>query len=161
MAGGPPERQRFADIRPRSLSRFRLELIREPDERFQVKGRIEVEGLAALAHEVLRGFDREAVGAIYLDSAGRPIGYTVAYVGTLSRTAVEPRGLLVPGLLANAARLVAFHNHPGGTENPSGDDILFTRRLAEAGDTVGLAVVDHLILGEEPRFVSLRSRGLL
>jgi DNA repair protein RadC len=114
-----------------------------------------------LAHELLRGFDREAVGAVYFDGRGQAVGYTIAYIGTLTRAAVEPRGLLVPGLLANAARLVAFHNHPSGDLKPSPEDLIFTRQLAEAGEVVGLKVSDHLILGDAPRFLSLRRSGAL
>lgn len=141
-----------------SISRFRLELVREPGIGFLATRRLRIEELAELAHRILRGFDREAVGAIYLDTGGRPFGYTVAYVGTQNRAAVEPRGILVPGLLANASRLVAFHNHLSGNAEPSGNDLVFTRQLAEAGDLLGLEVADHLILADPPHFVSLRRR---
>lgn len=150
-----------ARTRVEFLSRFRLELVREPDPRFPTKDKAEVAEVAAIAHRILAGFDREAVGAVYLSGRGNPFGYVIAYVGTLNKTAVEPRGLIVPGLLANAAQLIAFHNHPSGNTEPSSDDLMFTRQLGEAAAVVGLSLKDHLILGERPDFLSMRERGLL
>ena len=79
--------------------------------------------------------------------------------GTLTRAAAEPRGILTAALLANAAGILLFHNHPSGDPSPSAEDLAFTRRMAEAGEVVGIRVVDHIIVGEAPAFVSLRQRG--
>jgi DNA repair protein RadC len=104
-------------------------------------------------------FDREAMAAVYLDVRNRLIGVHLAYVGTLNRAAVEPRGLLVAGLLCNAAGLLVGHNHPTGDPDPSAEDVLFTRRLAKAGEVVGVRLVDHLIVAGPSSWVSLRDRG--
>jgi DNA repair protein RadC len=101
----------------------------------------------------------EVMGALMLDTRHRAIGYEIAYRGTLNRAAVEPRGLLVPALLSNASGLIAFHNHPSGDPTPSAEDLAFTRRLADAGEIVGVRLLDHLIVGEAPKYISLRSRG--
>jgi DNA repair protein RadC len=53
-----------------------------------------------------------------------------------------------------------FHNHPSGSPEPSGEDLLFTRKLVEAGKVLGVEVLDHLILGAN-RFVSLKQRGMM
>jgi DNA repair protein RadC len=53
------------------------------------------------------------------------------------------------------------HNHPSGDPEPSAEDIALTRRLTSAGQLLGIEVLDHLILGEAGRFVSLRERGVL
>lgn len=89
------------------------------------------------------------------------IGYCVAYRGTLSRAAVEPRGLLVPPLLANAAGVVLFHNHPSGDPTPSAEDRALTQRTREAGELLGLRVHDHLILAPPARWRSLREMGAM
>ena len=81
------------------------------------------------------------------------------YRGTLNRAAVEPRLVLKEGLLAGAAALIVFHTHPSGDPTPSPEDLAFTRRLGEAGEVVGIRVVDHLILGGVGRWVSLAERG--
>jgi DNA repair protein RadC len=64
-------------------------------------------------------------------------------------------------LLASAAALVVAHNHPSGDPEPSAEDIALTRRLVSAGTLLGIEVLDHVILGEDGRHVSLKERGLL
>jgi DNA repair protein RadC len=54
---------------------------------------------------------------------------------------------------------VLFHTHPSGDPTPSGEDLLFTRRLADAGEVVGVRLVDHLVVGAGGRWCSLRERG--
>ena len=81
------------------------------------------------------------------------------YRGTLSRAAVDPRDILKHGLLYGASRIIVFLTHPSGVPTPSGDDLDFTRRLAEAADVIGLHLQDHLILGLGGRWVSLQARG--
>ena len=56
------------------------------------------------------------------------------------------------------SRLLSL-NHLSGDPSPSAEDLAFTRRMAEAGEVVGVRVVDHIIIGEAPAFVSLRQRG--
>lgn len=140
-------------------SRFRLMLVREEDAPYGAEPCAFPAQAAKLLHSVVVGWDREIVGALYLDTRNRTVGHTIAYIGTLSRTAAEPRGLIVPALLANAAGLIAFHNHPSGDPSPSVEDLAFTRRLAEAAETVGVRLVDHIVLGDPPAFVSLAERG--
>jgi DNA repair protein RadC len=72
---------------------------------------------------------------------------------------VDPRQLLFPALVRGAAALVVFHFHPSGDPSPSLEDLSFTRRLAEAGEAVGVRLLDHLIIGGTRRWVSLRDRG--
>lgn len=116
---------------------------------------------AQFAHQLTQGCDREVMGALFLDCRHRALGHTIAYVGTLNRASVEARGLLTPALLSNAAAIIAFHTHPSGDPSPSAEDLAFTRRLQEAGEVVGVRLIDHLILGEAPAFVSLAQRGAL
>lgn len=142
-----------------TVARYRLSLVREEGTLYSAVSCDAPEAAAALAHQILMDFDREAMGALLVDVRNRTIGYTVAYVGTLSRTAVEPRGLLVPALLANAAGVVLFHNHPSGDPSPSPEDLAFTRRVAAAAEVLGVRLLDHLVLGEAPTFLSLRRRG--
>lgn len=103
--------------------------------------------------------DQEVMGALYLDVRHRLLAVREAYRGTLSRAAVEPRALLKEGLLQGAAALVLFHTHPSGDPSPSAEDLTFTRRLAEAGELVGVRLLDHLVLGSTGAWVSLRERG--
>ena len=106
-----------------------------------------------------RSGEQEVMGALYLDTRHRLVAERELFRGTLDRAAVEPRAILKEGLLRDAAAFILFHNHPSGDPSPSAEDLLFTRRLAEAGDLVGVRLVDHLVLGGGGRWVSLRERG--
>jgi len=103
---------------------------------------------------------QEVMGALYLDTRNRLIGETELYRGTLSRAAVEPRAILKEGLLRDAAGIVLFHTHPSGDPSPSAEDLGFTRRMVEAGQLVGLHLVDHLVLGAGGAWTSLRRQGI-
>lgn len=103
--------------------------------------------------------DQEVMGSLFLDGRHRLIAEAEIYRGTLSRAAVEPRAILKRGLLVGAASVAVFHTHPSGDPAPSAEDLAFTRRLAEAGDIVGIRLLDHLILGSPTRWLSLREHG--
>lgn len=103
--------------------------------------------------------DQEVMGALFLDVKNRLIADVDLYRGTLSRTAVEPRLVLKEALARNASAFVLFHTHPSGDPAPSSDDLLFTRRLSQAAEILGVRMIDHLIVGGSGRWVSLERRG--
>jgi len=103
--------------------------------------------------------DQEVMGALFLDVRHRLLGEEEIFRGTLHRVAVEPREILKQCLLRGAGGVVLFHTHPSGDPTPSSEDLLFTRRMAEAAAVVGVELVDHLVLGTSARWVSLRERG--
>lgn len=102
---------------------------------------------------------QERLGAVYLDSKNRVIREREIYVGTLNATTVSTRDIFRFAIMDHAASIVIFHNHPSGDPAPSAEDLVFTRRVVEAGKLMGVNVLDHLILGNN-RYVSLRQRGL-
>lgn len=103
---------------------------------------------------------QERLGALYLDSKNRVLREREIYVGTLNSTTVSTRDVLRYALEDHAASIIIFHNHPSGDPAPSAEDLLFTRRMVEAGRLMGVEVLDHLILGAN-RFVSLKQRGAM
>jgi DNA repair protein RadC len=103
--------------------------------------------------------DQEVMGALFLDVRHCLIGDREIFRGTLHRAAVEPREILKECLSRGAAGFALFHTHPSGDPTPSAEDVLFTRRMAEAAAVVGVEMVDHLVLGATGRWVSLRERG--
>ena len=103
--------------------------------------------------------DQEVMGALYVDVRHRLLSTAELFRGTINRASVEPRALLKEGLLRGAAGLILFHTHPSGDPSPSAEDLVFTRRLADAGELVGVRLIDHLVLGASGAWVSLRERG--
>ena len=103
--------------------------------------------------------DQEVMGALYLDVRNRLIAESDVFRGTLSRAAVEPRAILKEALLRSAWGIILFHTHPSGDPSPSAEDLAFTRRMASAGELVGIRLIDHVILGGGSRWVSLQRRG--
>jgi len=103
---------------------------------------------------------QERLGAVYLDAKHRIIREKEIYVGTLNSALVSTRDVLRFAIDHHAASLIVFHNHPSGSPEPSAEDLLFTRKLVDAGAILGIDVLDHLILGAN-RFVSLKQRGAM
>ncbi|HEY5611887.1 MAG TPA: DNA repair protein RadC [Thermoanaerobaculia bacterium] len=111
--------------------------------------------IARYSHHV-----QERLGAVFLDSKNRILREREIYVGTLNATTVSTRDVLRFALEENAAAVIVFHNHPSGDPAPSAEDLIFTRKMVEAGRLMGIEVMDHLILGRN-RFVSLKQRGAM
>lgn len=135
-----------------TVSRYRLRLIKEEEESVaEPEALVRPAEIAAfLWQRVFHGLDREVMCAVYVDVRSRVLGWTVAYVGCLTRCGVEPRGLVVPALLSNARGLIMAHNHPSGSPEPSEEDKLFTRRMQAACDVLDLKLVDSLVVAEGP-----------
>jgi DNA repair protein RadC len=68
--------------------------------------------------------------------------------GSLDATVVHPREVFKAAALASAASIVLAHNHPSGDPAPSTDDIVLTTRMVNAGDIMGIPVLDHIVVGE-------------
>jgi DNA repair protein RadC len=124
----------------------------EIGQREPIAGPGQVAGYLALRYQAR---DQEVMGALFLDARRRLLGEREIYRGTLDRAVVEPREVLKECLLRGAAGVVLFHTHPSGDPSPSVEDLLFTQRMQQAGDVVGITLVDHLVLGRTGRFVSL------
>ena len=119
---------------------------------------------ARLLSDHLQGVDREHFCSILLDTKNRVIGINTVSVGILDSTIVHPREVFKPAILCNAASIVVGHNHQSGVPDPSVEDTRLTKRLYEAGEILGIDLLDHVIVGDgtQPlRWVSLKERGVL
>jgi len=108
----------------------------------------------------LAKLDREEFLAVVLDGRNRIVGFNVVSTGTLTASLVHPRELFKPAILANAAALVLVHNHPSGDPEPSAEDRALTERLKQAGELLGIRILDHVVIGDD-RFRSFAEDGLL
>ena len=90
----------------------------------------------------------EHFGVLLLDTRHRLICAVVVSVGSLDASLVHPREVFRAAAEHSAAAIVLFHNHPSGDPSPSADDLTLTRRLVQAGELMGIGVVDHVVLGD-------------
>ena len=103
---------------------------------------------------------RECFLVVMLDGRHRILGDETVSIGTLTASLVHPREVFRPALVLGASAIVAFHNHPSGELTPSAEDFAVTERLVRAGDLVGVALLDHLVLAGS-RFHSFADAGQL
>jgi len=146
--------------RPYNIPGFRIALVREPGVKLAERPQMKMPADAARVFaQYLGDSDREVFVIALLTVRHRILGVHTVSVGSLSSSLVHPREVFKPAILSGSAALVLAHNHPSGDPDPSAEDIALTRRLASAGTLLGIEVLDHLVIGEAGRFVSLRERG--
>lgn len=107
----------------------------------------------------LRQETKEYFFTIHLDGKNRISCVDEVSVGSLNQSIVHPREVFKTALLSSAAAIILLHNHPTGDPTPSREDIEITRRLKEAGELIGVKLLDHIIIGDS--YVSFVSKGLL
>lgn len=110
-----------------------------------------LKSMGALQKEQLRG--------LYLNSRYQVIHEELISVGSLTANIVHPREVFQPALEYGAVAVIVAHNHPSGTIEPTGDDILATKQLVAAGKVLGIDLLDHLIIANET-FISLIERNI-
>lgn len=118
------------------------------------------EDVSSLVMEELRDLDREYFLALLLNTKNQVIARETISIGTLNSSIVHPRELFKIAIRRSAAAVILVHNHPSGDPTPSREDINLTKRLIEAGEIIGIDVLDHIIIGDN-KFISLKSRGLI
>ncbi|HEY6837456.1 MAG TPA: DNA repair protein RadC [Geobacteraceae bacterium] len=111
-------------------------------------------------HYTYRDRRKEYFLALLLDGKNRVIREVQISEGSLNQSIVHPREVFNPAVRESAAAIILVHNHPTGDPTPSREDLEITRRLREAGELMGVKVLDHIIIGDG-EFVSFVSQGLM
>jgi len=99
-------------------------------------------------HFRFRDRRREYFLTLLLDGKNRIIREEQISEGSLNQSIVHPREVFSPAVKESAAAVILIHNHPSGDPAPSREDREITRRLKEAGDIMGIRVLDHIIIGD-------------
>ncbi len=97
--------------------------------------------------EEMRHQKQEMMKLLMLNTKTKLIGETNISKGTVNAALVSPRELFIEALECNAVSIILMHNHPSGDPTPSRNDILLTKRVKEAGDLIGIELLDHIIIG--------------
>ena len=132
-------------------------------EGYQESGKKETvktpEDVVALVRSRLKSKKKEYFLALLLDTRNQLIKVAEISVGSLDSSIVHPREVFKEAISASAASVIFVHNHPSGDPEASEDDIKLTKRLAEAGEIVGIDVLDHIIVCDK-NHLSLKREGL-
>ena len=115
--------------------------------------------VAAEVRRQLKGKKKEHFVVLCLDTRNRLIGSRLVSIGSLDTSIVHPREVFREAVSSCAASVIFAHNHPSGDPEPSKEDIELTKRLAKAGEIMGIDVLDHIIVCDESH-LSLKARSL-
>ncbi|WP_195514042.1 JAB domain-containing protein [Turicibacter sanguinis] len=137
-----------------------IKMVKESSFLYQTRQILSPNDAYEMIKEQLEGLDREQFIIACLNTKNEPTNISVVSVGTLNKAIVHPREVFKTAILSNAASIMAFHNHPSGDTEPSQQDIQLTNRLYEAGELLGIKLLDHLIIGDGT-FTSLKEKGYL
>ena len=101
-----------------------------------------------VAGDAMRLYEEERFAILLLDTKNRLIRQETISVGTLNASLVHPREVFRSAIRASSAAVIVCHNHPTGDCRPSREDFETTRRIREAGELVGIRLLDHIIMGD-------------
>jgi len=110
--------------------------------------------------EEMRYYKKEYFKIVLLNTKNQVISVEDISMGSLNSSIVHPREIFSHSVKKSAAALILVHNHPSGDPTPSREDIEVTSRLVEAGNILGIKVIDHIILGEGS-FISFKEKSMI
>lgn len=116
--------------------------------------------VANYAMPYFRHLDKEHFAIVLLDTKYHITHLATISVGILDKSLVHPREVFKEALHFSAAAIILIHNHPSGDVTPSKDDLILTKKMMAAGEVMGIAVLDHIILGDN-KFISLKRENML
>lgn len=116
--------------------------------------------LVNLISDEMRFLNKEHFDIAILDTKNQIIAIENISKGTLNASIVHPRDVFHAAINRSANSIILIHNHPSGDPTPSDEDINITCRLVDAGDLIGIKVLDHIIIGDN-RYVSFKEKNLI
>lgn len=116
--------------------------------------------IASYYMELLRHEEQERLICVMLDTKNHFLGDVTVTIGTVNTSLISPRELFIEALAFHAVHLILIHNHPSGDATPSREDVSITRRIARAGELLGITLLDHIVIGDR-QFVSFLKEGMM
>ncbi|HWT75425.1 MAG TPA: DNA repair protein RadC [Mobilitalea sp.] len=107
----------------------------------------------------MRHLTREQVMLLMMDSKNKIIKDMIISEGTVNTSIMPTREVFVHAMKYEAVNIILLHNHPSGDPTPSAEDIRVTKKLCEAGNLIGITLMDHIIIGDN-RYISLKEQGI-
>lgn len=109
----------------------------------------------------LQHAEQEIMRVLYVNARQQLLGQETVAIGSLNTTNIHPREVFSPSLKYRCFGIILVHNHPSGDPQPSQADIVATEQLVEAGQLLGIAVIDHVIVGKNDAYFSMADERLL
>ena len=128
-----------------------------PEERVVINSPQDVANLVMAEMATL---EQEHLKVLLLNTKNEVLSIQEIYVGNVNSSVVRTDDLIRPAVRDNTPSIIVVHNHPSGDPTPSSEDVFITRELVAAGELLGVEVLDHLVIGNGSRFVSLKEKGL-
>jgi DNA repair protein RadC len=116
--------------------------------------------IANLYMDEMRYLQKEHFRIVLLDTKNQIIVTEEISVGTLNASIVHPRDVFKAAIKRNSNAMILIHNHPSGDPTPSNEDMNITNRLIDAGNLIGIKVLDHIIIGDN-RYISFKEKNLI
>jgi len=130
-----------------SVSVFKCQLVKEHEYPFT--GTVSAPEVAGnFLRSYFEGLDRETVAVLLLNTKNNVIGLSTISVGTLNASLVHAREVFKVAILGSASSIILAHNHPSGDPSPSHEDTVITEKMERAGEVLGIACRDHLVMGD-------------
>ena len=155
------KKRKRARPQPYAALQIHLTMVREPGYSVRTAPKV---CSSKDCSELLTGLQaetQEVFVAVLLNARNACIGVCEVHRGSAVAVEVSPADVLKTALIAGATGLIVAHNHPSGDPEPSADDLTLTSRLQRGAELIGLALLDHIIIGEGLAYVSLADRGVL
>ncbi len=156
-------KEEFKNQVPAMKIRAMYEIFKRTNKLKKVGNRIKIKTAEDVFNyfvDKLQDKKKEHFYALYLDTKNQIIDEQEVSVGILNASLIHPREVFNPAIKASANSLILVHNHPSGDNSPSKEDETVTKMLYNAGDLLGIKVLDHVIIGKDS-FTSLKEKGIL
>lgn len=143
---------------------YSVELIRESAKVYDLEKTINSPDMAFEIVDTVLSLStktKEHLVMASLNTKNQVVGLHTIHIGSVNSSIVHPREVFQQAILNNATSIMVFHNHPSGDVSPSNEDIQITKRLAEAGRIIGIELLDHIIIGSNKSYASLKEKGYL
>ena len=148
-------------IPKRKVSIIKLQMVREGEALYGTKRFRNAREAAEMVRPLFEYSDREMLLVMSLDAVLTPVALEIAAVGSLNVCGVDMREVFKHAVLSNAAKIICFHNHPSGNLEVSREDSLITKRICESGALLGVELLDHIIVGLDGSFISMKEMNML
>lgn len=139
----------------------KCQLVKEKTMAYAFKTISKPSDIARIIKAYIGNSDRENFVVVCMDNKNNVTAINTVSIGNINSTIAHPREIFKIAILANSAGIVIAHNHPSGNPSPSKKDIEYTKNIVEAGEILGIEVLDHVVVGDDEQYFSFEENDLM